>query len=77
LTNGLGIALAAITIQVAHVSLGGAALGPADFRAAFVAVAAFSLLSILSFRRLPHDAGSDVTGHRPTARPAGIEEPAE
>jgi EmrB/QacA subfamily drug resistance transporter len=77
LTNGLGIAMAAIIIQVAHLSLGGAALSAADFHVALVTVAAFSCLSILSFRRLPLDAGAEVTGHRPTVRPAGVEEPAE
>ncbi len=80
LTNGMGIALAAIVIHLAHVWRGGAdsPLVPADFRTALVVVAALSLLSIQSFRRLPLAAGSDVTGHRPAARAASLEEtPAE
>ena len=78
LTNGLGIAFAAIALHFAHVWRGGAgdALLPADFRVAFVTVALLSLGSIYFFRLLPPAAGSDVTGHRPAVTQAALDETA-
>jgi MFS family permease len=79
LTNGMGIALAAIAVHLAHISHGAAdaPLVPMDFRAAFLAVAVLSLGSIVSFRTLAPAAGAAVTGHRPQRRAAALEEPAE
>jgi EmrB/QacA subfamily drug resistance transporter len=67
LTNGMGIALAAIAVHFTHISRAAAdaPLAATDFRVAFVAFAVFSLFSIPSFRRLPPAAGADVTGHHP------------
>jgi EmrB/QacA subfamily drug resistance transporter len=67
LTNGLGIAFAAIVVHLIHeVHLGAAApLAAVDFRWAFVAVAIFSLGSIYYFRLMDPAAGAAVTGHRP------------
>jgi EmrB/QacA subfamily drug resistance transporter len=78
LTNGLGIAFAAITVHLIHVGLGGgdAPLGATEFRIAFLAVALFSLTSIYYFRKMSPSAGADVTGHHPLARPATLEESA-
>jgi hypothetical protein len=41
---------------------GGEALTAADFPAAFLIVAAVSALSLLVFRRLPEDAGAQMSG---------------
>jgi EmrB/QacA subfamily drug resistance transporter len=78
LTNGLGIALAAITVHLAHLSIGGgdAPLGATEFRIAFAAVALLSLTSIYYFRQMSPSAGDDVTGHHPVARPATLRESA-
>ncbi|WP_334175375.1 MFS transporter [Pseudoxanthobacter sp.] len=40
-------------------------LVPADFTAAFVAVAAFAMAGTLFYARMPADAGADMSGHRP------------
>ena len=77
LTNGMGVACAAIALHVAHV-WHGAGVGPLttpDFHAALIAVTLFSLSSILFFRKLTPTAGADVTGHRPRTA-ATIEESA-
>jgi hypothetical protein len=68
LTNGLGIAFAAIAVHLAHVWRGGAGdtLLPEDFHTAFLTVALLSLGSIYFFWLLPPAAGSDITGHRPS-----------
>jgi len=70
LTNGMGIALAAIIVHLVHTWHGGVnePLAAMDFRVAFAAVAVLSLFSILSFRRLPLAAGAEVTGHRPARK---------
>ena len=80
LTNGMGIAVAAIAVHVAHVWNVGAAAPyvPADFQYALAAVAMLSLLSIPYFMRMSPDAGAEVTGHRAGKRAARLEEtPAE
>ncbi len=73
LTNGVGIALAAIALHEIHTWRGGgdAALATPDFHIALLAVALVSTISIVFFRHLAPAAGADVTGHHPrTARPA-------
>jgi hypothetical protein len=77
LTNGLGVAIAAIAVHLAHVWRGGteAPLAPADFHAALLLVALFSLASIPFFRQMDPSAGADVTGHR-AARAGRLEETA-
>jgi EmrB/QacA subfamily drug resistance transporter len=71
LTNGLGVASAAIALHVAHVwrGAGAGSLATPDFHVALIAVMLFSLSSILFFRRLAPTAGADVTGHRPRNAP--------
>jgi hypothetical protein len=78
LTNGLGVAIAAIAVHLAHVWRGGAdaPLAPADFHAALLMVALFSLASIPFFRRMDPSAGADVTGHRAVERAGTLEETA-
>jgi hypothetical protein len=65
LTNGLGIALAAIVVHVFHVMHGGnaAPLLPSDFHGALLVLAGLSLVSIPFFWRMNPAAGDDVTGH--------------
>ena len=46
---------------------GGTKLETVDFVVAFVAVAAISMLATFSFRALPEDAGSELTGVRVSA----------
>ena len=72
LTNGLGIAMAAIAVHLFHVLRGGsdAPLVPADFHAALLAVAGLSLASIPFFWRMHPSAGAEVTGHRAAERAA-------
>ncbi len=82
LTNGLGVAVAAIVVHLTHIARASvdAPLSATDFRVPFVAFAVFSLFSIASFRKLDPAAGAAVTGHRPaaSARGRGLEEtPAE
>jgi EmrB/QacA subfamily drug resistance transporter len=66
LTNGLGIAFAAIALHAFHVLHGGnaAPLVPADFQASLLALACLSLASIPFFWRMDPAAGAAVTGHR-------------
>jgi EmrB/QacA subfamily drug resistance transporter len=80
LTNGMGIAFAAIAIHVAHVMHGGAGtpLVPVDFHIALGAMAVLALVSIPFFRALSPSAGAEVTGHRAGGRAERLEEtPAE
>jgi MFS family permease len=66
-TNALGVSVSALLLAIsAH--LGGEAPGQLtlhDFRVAIVVLAAVGMTSLLSLRRLPHDAGAHVSGHRP------------
>ncbi|MFA9438985.1 MFS transporter [Uliginosibacterium sp. sgz301328] len=61
----LGVAVSALVIKMSQAWHGTTGTGLADFRAAFVAVGVLSIISALMFVRLPHDAGADVSGHRP------------
>jgi EmrB/QacA subfamily drug resistance transporter len=78
LTNGMGIAFAAIAVHAAHLWRGGAdaPLVPADFHSALITVALFSLASIPFFWRMDPGAGAEVTGHRMAERAGQIEETA-
>jgi MFS family permease len=62
LSLSAGVVLAAVVLEAAQYTKGETALSPFDFGVAFAVVAAFSLLSILWFRRLSPDAGSAVSG---------------
>jgi EmrB/QacA subfamily drug resistance transporter len=76
MTNGVGIAFAAIALHLFHVWNGGGdgPLSVLDFHEAFIAIALLSLLSVFSFRRLDRNAGADVTGHCPRATAQAVEE---
>ena len=64
LTNGLGVAVAALLLQLTRQWGGTATLIPADFHIAFVVTALISLSSVLFYRHLDPAAGAEVSGHR-------------
>jgi MFS family permease len=77
LTNGMGVAFAAIVLHAAHVwrdGAGDSALVPSDFHVTLLVVTLLSAASILFFRQLAPSAGADVTGHRPGAAGGKLEE---
>jgi EmrB/QacA subfamily drug resistance transporter len=63
LSLSFGVGFGALVLHLASLHEG-AKLVTTDFVVAFVAVAAVSTLSVLSFRSLPEDAGSELTGLR-------------
>ena len=69
---GLGIALGAVVLRLGQ-SLHGEAGVPelADFRLAFLVVAALALLSLADALRLPQDAARLVSGHQPGSARTG------
>ncbi len=62
MTVSLGIACAALALQLSARWHGTAARSETDFRVAFCTMAAFAACSLVAFRRLPPDAGSQVSG---------------
>ena len=64
LSLSLGIAVGAFAIDTARNARGAAELTVADFRWAFVVVAVISASSVISFLRLPADAGTSLVGER-------------
>ncbi len=64
LSLSLGIAVGAFVIEMAQSARGGAHLATADFRWAFIVVAVISASSVLSFLRLPADAGTSLVSER-------------
>jgi EmrB/QacA subfamily drug resistance transporter len=78
LTNGMGVALAAIALQAAAMwRAGTGTLATPDFHAALLLLALLSAMSVFSFRQLAPTAGADVTGHRPRAAPTAEESVAD
>ncbi len=64
LSLSFGVGFGALVLHLMSMHEGGAKLVTADFVVAFAAVAAVSALSTFSFRALPEDAGSELTGVR-------------
>jgi EmrB/QacA subfamily drug resistance transporter len=64
LSLALGVALAAIILEVSQALRGGAELAQADFSTAFIVVALSGLLALPEFRKLPVDAGAALSGHK-------------
>src|SRR5271165_332705 len=62
MSGALGVAVAAVCIQLIQVALGDEALIARDLSIAFLMVAAISSLSTLIFARLPPEAGAAVSG---------------
>ncbi len=60
----MGVAMAAVVIEVAQWARGDATVGAEDFSIAFWVVAAVAALSVIAFRRLRPDAGAEVSGRR-------------
>ncbi|TAL93216.1 MAG: MFS transporter [Paraburkholderia sp.] len=63
---GMGVAIGAMSLQLAHFLLGHK-FGPmttADFQLAFLFVAAVGVLGVIDVLGLPRDAGQMVSGHR-------------
>lgn len=58
----MGVAVAGGILDIAA-SFSGGRLQLSDFHLAFFIVAGISVLSTLTFARLPHDAGAEVSGH--------------
>jgi EmrB/QacA subfamily drug resistance transporter len=67
--GALGVAVGAIVLAIAQSMHGEAHLALSDFHAAFLAMGIFCALATVSFWRLPHDAGAEMT--RATAGRAG------
>jgi EmrB/QacA subfamily drug resistance transporter len=65
-----GVALGAMAVELTVHMKGGGALQAADFRPAFVAVAAISALSALIFLRLTPDAGAELANRLPASTEA-------
>lgn len=64
LALSIGIGIGSQVLNLSLAARHAAALVPLDFTAAFAVVGLVSLSSLLSFRRLAPDAGSNVSGHR-------------
>jgi hypothetical protein len=74
LTVGLGVSCASLLIDLSRTVRGapaGGAVTPADCRLALVAMAAIGLVAVPLLMQLPHDAGAELSGHRPRRRDAG------
>jgi MFS family permease len=67
LSVAFGVAVAGGLLE-ATTRLRGSELGLLDFQIAFFVVGGLSTLAALNYWRLPPDAGSDVSGHRATAK---------
>ena len=69
LSLSIGVGLGALVLHTVVTLRGGAEAAAADFAPAFVVVGLFCASAALVFRRLPPDAGAEVSGRR-TAPPA-------
>src|ERR1700734_4310808 len=65
LSRGFGISVGAVILNLSMVWRGASGLGTPDFMIAFGSAAVMALLCIPFCWRLPHDAASEVSGHRP------------
>jgi len=79
MSQAVGVAVAAASVQGVQWALGDATLVPRDMQLSFFVVAAISLCSILFFVRLKPDAGAEVSGHplAATTPPQTASAPAE
>ncbi|MEZ5729855.1 MAG: MFS transporter [Burkholderiaceae bacterium] len=64
-----GVAVAALMLEASRSAAGRSDLHSEDFALGFVVIATLAAASALLFQRLAHDAGAEVSGHRP-ANPA-------
>ena len=65
LTTALSISLSSLVLGLSRLVRNGAPNGtaPADCRAALIAMATLAFLAVPLLRRLPHDAGAEMSGH--------------
>jgi MFS family permease len=68
LSRGFGISIVAALLHLSLVWRGGTALGHADFVVAFAGAATLALCCLGFCWSLPHDAATEVSGHRPRVR---------
>jgi hypothetical protein len=76
MSGAVGVAVAAICVEIIQLSFGDSELMARDLSLAFVLVAIVSSLSVLVFARLKPDAGAAVSGKLPApqeAQPAAAE----
>lgn len=73
LAFAVGIALAALALNLSRSARGDPALAQSDFRIAFAALGVMSLIATALCLRLRRDAGAEVSGHRRTLEPLGNE----
>jgi hypothetical protein len=64
LALGLGVALAAVVLDVSRTLRGANDVGLADFHVAFFAFGLIALLATTMVMRLPADAGAEVSGRQ-------------
>ncbi|MFN2976124.1 MFS transporter [Terriglobus aquaticus] len=64
MTVSLGVSVAALVLHLTQGTAADGGAGHGSFRAAFCAMSALALCSLISFARLPVEAGSAVSGHR-------------
>ena len=77
MSGAVGVAVAAICIQIIQIGFGDEALYARDLSTAFIAVALISSLSILIFVRLKPDAGAVLAGRLVSASEDEATAPAE
>jgi EmrB/QacA subfamily drug resistance transporter len=75
MSQAVGVALAAVSVQGLQWAFGDATLTPRDMQLSFVVMAGVALASTLVFARLDPGAGAEVSGHRRAPRAAAA--PAE
>lgn len=61
----LGVAVAALFLQLSQAARGGLELSAGDFRFAFIACGVCALIGAALMLRMARDAGHEVSGHRP------------
>jgi EmrB/QacA subfamily drug resistance transporter len=72
LSLSVGVGLGALILHTVVALRGGAGATAPDFAPAFLIVAGISALAALVFRRLPADAGAEVSGRQPAAAPESL-----
>jgi len=70
MTNGAGVAVAAIALNVIATVRGGHPLDVTDFQLAFVAIAVLGVIATATFAGLPPDAGASIA--RPAPKTAAV-----
>jgi MFS family permease len=65
LGQSLGIAVGAYALELSSLAQGHTSIVASDFPPAFIAVAAIAAICVVFHRRLPREAGTEVSGHVP------------